>query len=150
MKKENLQEQFDLFVKKCRDHDLKVTPQRSAIYRELMGLDTHPTADEIFQKVKNDFPHISFDTVNRTLMTFSQIGLIEPVEGYGRSRRFDARVDGHHHVHCIRCQKIIDFHSNTYDKLEIPKEIERKFTVLSKKVVINAICETCRKEINYE
>ena len=150
MKAENNAQPSEFFIEKCREHDLKVTPQRSIVYSALAGLDTHPTADEVFQRVKRAFPHISFDTVNRTLMTFVEIGLVGPVEGFGRSRRFDPRIDGHHHVHCVRCEKIIDFQYSAYDALEVPKEIEKNFTVLNKKVVINALCDTCGKETDHE
>ena len=80
-------------------------------------------------------------------MTFVEIGLIEPVEGYSRSRRFDPELESHHHIHCVRCEKIIDFQSAEYDALQVPKHIQRDFAVLSKKVVINAICDDCRRRV---
>ena len=144
MKEYNSDQLLELFAEKCRDRSLKVTPQRSMIYRALVNASNHPTAEQVLQGVRKTFPHISFDTVNRTMMTFVQIGLIDPVEGYGRSRRFDPDVESHHHVHCVECGKIFDFKKPDYDELEVPEDIQRAFTILSKKVVINAVCQSCR------
>ena len=60
-----------LFVKTCHQRGLKITPQRVAVYRALIESDQHPTADVMYRKVKTTYPHISFDTVNRTLLTLA-------------------------------------------------------------------------------
>ena len=71
------------FIEICHHHRLKITPQRVAIYRMLIQSDQHPTADLMFRSVKEDFPNISFDTVNRTLLTFADIGVVDVVEVFG-------------------------------------------------------------------
>ena len=133
------------FKKKCADHSLKVTPQRTTIYEELLRSKEHPTADLVYQKVRNKLPNISFDTVNRTLLTFSKLGVIRVVEGYGEAKRFDPDLEPHHHFRCIRCNRIIDLQEQTFDEINIPKNISKQFTVLHKKVVLEGVCETCRK-----
>ncbi|MGD8945919.1 MAG: transcriptional repressor, partial [Desulfobacterales bacterium] len=60
-----------------------------AIYRELQKSFEHPTADAMYQIIRKEFPNISFDTVNRTLLTLAQIGLVDLVEVYGGAKRFD-------------------------------------------------------------
>jgi Fur family peroxide stress response transcriptional regulator len=91
------------------------------------------------------FPHISLDTVNRTLLTFADIGLVEIVEGFGSARRYDPNIEPHHHAHCIKCGTIADFYSPHFDKLKVPAEIRRQFTVIGKRVVFNGICAACRR-----
>ena len=59
------------FIETCKTHNLKVTPQRMAIYRELVGSTEHPTVDAMFQTVKKEYPNISYDTVSRTMLTFA-------------------------------------------------------------------------------
>jgi Fur family peroxide stress response transcriptional regulator len=137
------------FTDKCRQHNLKVTPQRMAIYTELIKSKNHPSAELIFQRIRKQFPNISFDTVNRTLFTFSEIGLVDVVEGLGRPRRFDSDMSMHHHFHCIKCGNIIDFNSDAYNSLEIPEDIERKYTVIRKRVVLKGICDKCRKKASF-
>ena len=134
------------FIDACRQHQLKITPQRMAIYRALVDADQHPTADVMFQKVRNAYPSISFDTVNRTLLTFAAIGLVDVVEVFGGPKRFDPNVDDHHHLHCVACGRIIDFEHKSYADLDVPAEITRRFTVISKRVVLKGLCETCAPE----
>ena len=48
----------NLFTKTCRKNNLRVTPQRLAIYKEVLKSNQHPTAEEIYQTVKNDLQNI--------------------------------------------------------------------------------------------
>lgn len=131
------------FFAKCKEHGLKLTPQRIAIYKEIAKSKDHPTADLIYHKIKKYHPYISFDTVNRTLLTFADIGLIEIVEGSGDGRRFDSNIDYHHHFRCKSCGAIIDFFSSKYESLEVPEAIKEKFKVDKVRVVIEGICDIC-------
>ena len=143
---EDLDEKLDNFRLICRKNNLKITPQRIAIYKELLNSESHPSADEVFQTLRGDFSNISYDTVNRTLLSLAEIGLIDVVKSPGGARRFDPNPDSHHHLHCVKCGKIIDFYSEVCDKLKIPEEIQKQFTVLSKRVVLNGICKECRQK----
>jgi Fur family peroxide stress response transcriptional regulator len=133
------------FKKICQAHRLKITPQRIAIYQELFNSDTHPAADTIYQVVKKEYTNISFDTVNRTLLTFAKIGIVEVVEIFGGAKRFDPNVTNHHHIHCTQCGKILDFYSRAYDNLAVPDGVYEQFQVVSKRVILKGICKECRK-----
>ena len=139
-----LNDTYSVFHEKCREARLKITPQRSAIYASLRNDRRHPSADEIFRRVKKDMPNVSFDTVSRTLLSFADIGLLKVVEGFGRPKRFDPDIKSHHHFQCTKCNKIIDFCDKTLDALEVPKEIKSRFTVTGKKVVVEGICDSCK------
>jgi len=131
------------FIEKCQAHNLKVTPQRMAIYRKLFNSTEHPTVDAMFQTVKKEFPNISYDTVSRTMLTFAEIGIVDLVEVYGGAKRFDPNVTVHHHLHCVSCGKIFDFQNDEYNNLDTPDEIQQRFTVLASRVVLKGICEQC-------
>lgn len=135
-----------LFIERCRQSGLKVTPQRLAIYKLLMECADHPSADWVYRKITNTWPTISFDTVNRTLLTFAEIGVIEMVESYSLSRRFDPCVGNHHHLHCIRCGQIIDFCDSSLDEVIVPTRIGNMFTITSKRMVISGICSECAEK----
>ena len=128
----------------CREHGLSITPQRVAIYKELISSAEHPSAITIYKKVSEYYPNISLDTVNRTLLTFHKIGLAKAVGGSGDPKRFDPNLEPHHHFRCVRCGEIIDFRDEFYDALEIPAEIKEKFVVLEKKVHLEGFCDQCR------
>ncbi|MFB0566810.1 MAG: Fur family transcriptional regulator [Candidatus Aminicenantaceae bacterium] len=137
----------DFLRAKCKEHNLKVTPQRAAIFEELQMSNDHPSADVIYRRVKKIFPYISFDTVYRTLITFDKIGIITVVEGYGEPKRFDSNFETHHHFRCLKCNTIMDFWDESYDNIDIPEKLNKQCTVLNKKVILEGICEECRKKI---
>ena len=130
---------------KCRANGLRITPQRAAIYGALCRSASHPTAEQLHKTIRARFSHVSLDTVNRTLLTFAQIGLAEIAESYGSPRRYDPNLESHHHAHCIKCGTIVDFTSPHFDALKIPAEIRCRFTIISKKVIFNGVCSACRK-----
>lgn len=128
----------------CREHGLSITPQRVAIYKELISSAEHPSAITIFNKVREYFSNISLDTVNRTLLTFYEIGLARVVESSGDPKRFDPNLEPHHHFRCVGCGKIVDFKNELYDALEIPPELREKFVVMEKIVHLEGLCDKCR------
>ena len=138
-----LDEKTMQFTSQCRDAGLKVTPQRIVIYRELLQTDEHPSAEMLYEKVKETLPNISLDTVNRTLLTFNEIGVAFTVEGSGGARRYDGGLDEHQHFRCVKCKRIIDFHHKPFDNIKLPPEINNKFTVLRKSVYLEGLCNLC-------
>jgi Fur family transcriptional regulator, peroxide stress response regulator len=134
-----------IFHEKCKAGGLKITPQRTAIYQSLRGDKGHPCADMVFVRIRRKIPNISFDTVNRTLLSFADLGILKVVEGYGRPKRFDPDTQSHHHFQCLKCNKIIDFWDRSLDTLEVPKDLKSRFTITGKKIVLEGFCDVCRK-----
>ncbi len=132
------------FTGLCREKGLKVTPQRIAIYRELVKTDEHPSAEMLYEKVKQVFPSISLDTVNRTLLTLNEIGAAFIVEGSGDAKRFDGGLEEHQHFKCVKCKRVIDFFHEPFNSIEAPQEVEEMFLVLRKSVYIEGVCDLCR------
>jgi len=132
------------FMARCRANGLKVTPQRVAIYEALVDTDEHPSAEVLYRRVKKAYPHISLDTVNRTLLTLAEMGLACVVEGSGDAKRFDGSSGRHQHFKCVKCKRIIDFHHAAFDRVKVPPGISKRFTVLKKTVYLEGICDLCR------
>ena len=141
-----LKEKLDAFRAGCRQVGLKVTPQRMAVYKALIESKEHPSADMLYRKVTKIFPHISLDTVNRTLLTLAEIGAAFVVEGSGDVKRFDGNLKSHQHFKCIKCKRIIDFHYKPFDNIQVPADIAEKFMVLRKTVYFEGVCDLCRKK----
>jgi Fur family transcriptional regulator, peroxide stress response regulator len=139
-----VEEQMDAFRSKCRAIGLKITPQRMAVYRALIQSTEHPCAEVVFRQVRQTFPSISLDTVNRTLLTLSEIGAAFVVEGSGDAKRFDANLKNHQHFKCVKCKRIIDFHHEGFDSIDIPENLTDRFTVLRKTVYFEGYCDLCR------
>ncbi|MBU0468617.1 MAG: transcriptional repressor [Candidatus Omnitrophica bacterium] len=144
MVNDNLSLSIEQFKQKCKESGLRITHQRLAIFEELSKSKDHPSADDVYRKIRKIFPHISFDTVYRTLQSFYQIGIIKIVEGYGEKKRFDSHTKNHHHLRCLKCNSIIDFYNKSYDSISVPQELKKEFEVLNKKVVLEGICKNCK------
>jgi Fur family peroxide stress response transcriptional regulator len=145
MQSSNTQEQINLFRKKCKKQGLRITPQRVAIYKALIESADHPSAEYVFNRVRKSFPDIAVDTVYRTLSTFSEIQVINVVEGYGEVKRYDPDTEPHHHFRCTRCNKIVDIHGDAFTKLKVPPGIKKKYNVSNIKVVLEGACDGCLK-----
>ena len=130
----------------CHQNGLSITPQRVAIYKELIACSDHPSAATIYNKVREYYTNISLDTVNRTLLKFQEIGLAKVVESSGQPKSFDPNLEPHHHFRCVKCGKIYDFKDKAYDALALPESIKRKFIVLDKIVHLEGICDACRED----
>ncbi len=140
----DLEAKTQLFIERCRKAGLRVTPQRIAIYRELLQSSKHPSAEMLYDKVKRIFPSISLDTVNRTLATLSGIGLAFVVEGSGGPKRYDANPARHQHFRCVGCGRIVDFHHKPFDNIKLPPAITGRFQVLRKTVYVEGLCDLCK------
>ena len=141
--RENLKEKLDVFRRRCHEMGLKITPQRTTVYRALLETDEHPSAEMVCRNVREVFPSISLDTVNRTLLTLIDMGLAFAVEGSGDAKRFDANLKSHQHFKCLKCKRIIDFHHEPFDQIAVPKNLKGRFTVLRKTVYFEGLCHRC-------
>jgi len=135
---------MEAFRAKCREAGLKITPQRMAVYQALLESTEHPSAETVFRRLRGTYSSISLDTVNRTLLTLSEIGAAFVVEGSGDAKRFDANLKIHQHFKCVKCKRIIDFHHEAFDSIDIPENLARRFTVLRKTVYLEGHCELCK------
>jgi len=142
-KSSELNKKMGAFQARCREAGLKVTPQRVAVYKVLLETKEHPSAEVVFQNVREVFPSISLDTVNRTLHTLSEIGVAFAVEGSGDAKRFDSNLESHQHFKCVKCKRIVDFYHKPFNNVPVPKSISKKFTVLKKAIYFEGICDLC-------
>lgn len=139
----NKEKQNQLFLEKCKEHGLRITPQRCIIFAELIGDKSHPTAEQIHKRVKSKLNNISFDTVNRTLLSFANIGLLAIVASRDKAKRFDPYTGTHNHFQCIKCLKLIDFENNKLNKICTPSSLKGNI-ILNKKIILEGICKTCQ------
>jgi len=90
-----------------RARELRVTPQRLAIFSALQALGRHATAEEVLERVHGTVPGVSLPTVYAGLELLADIGLATRVHA-GRAVRYDPRVDPHHHFVCDVCGTVSD------------------------------------------
>lgn len=127
-----------------RGRGARVTPQRVAILRAVESSGSHPDADVVYRHVCREYPHISRDTVYRTLSMMEEKGIIGSVFFVGNSKRYDPNTARHHHLVCVRCRKILDFSLKEFDCLDPPAPMVSRFQVLRTTVQVAGVCEDCR------
>jgi Fe2+ or Zn2+ uptake regulation protein len=89
---------------------LRCTPQRLAVYDQLCRFPHHPTAEDVFQAVRQQIPKISLATVYKALEALVAIGAVARLgadEATG-SARYDGRSDAHYHFRCLRTGSVHD------------------------------------------
>jgi Fur family transcriptional regulator, peroxide stress response regulator len=110
----------------------RCTPQRAAVYAELVHAEHHPTAEEVYQRVKGVIPRISLATVYKALEALVASGLATKLSAGDGSARYDARGEQHYHFRCLRSGAVEDlatpFDPNLIAKLDpqLMQDLERK------------------------
>ena len=125
-----------------RRHQVRLTPQRAAIYGALAGTTGHPTADDLYQVVKRRHPMISRNTVYYTLGVLRKTGLVREVNVGHEGARFDANMSLHHHLICLKCRRIQDITDDALNRLTVS---QGDFEILGHRVEFHGYCAKCRR-----
>lgn len=117
--------------------------QRDAIIEYLAGTISHPTAEEVYEAVREEYPGIGIATVYRNLNQLSADGTIRKIECGSGIDRFDYRVSDHAHFTCTTCGRVYDVFMDM-DKLDeladcMPGEAAKR------ELMFYGTCERCRK-----
>lgn len=102
---------------KLTEKELKVTPQRLAVYDAVASTSSHPTAVEICEFTRQKHPNIATGTVYNILDTFVNKNLIKKVNAESRTMRYDVTTPKHHHLYCHDSDKIEDYFDKELDNL---------------------------------
>ncbi|MDD3776227.1 MAG: Fur family transcriptional regulator [Actinomycetota bacterium] len=143
--KKNKEKLLENFKNKCKEKNFKITPQRTVIYEELISSTDHPNVETLYKRVKKIFPHISFDTVYRTLSFFYDIGVAEIIDGVCATRRYEGNTDKHYHFLCTQCNNIIDVCDCPFE-YEVPQQAKDHFDIKNIRVVFEGICRDCQQK----
>lgn len=100
-------ENLDL-TQKLADSGLRATPQRELVYQLLLSERNHPTADEVYHRVKTQSPHISLATIYNCLEALVGCGLVKPVHFERAPTRYCPNLTEHAHFHDSTTGSILD------------------------------------------
>jgi Fur family ferric uptake transcriptional regulator len=124
--------------------NLRMTRQRQVILETLREVDTHPSADEIYEMVRRRLPRISLGTVYRNLEILSESGEIQKLESGSNLKRFDGRAHRHYHMRCIRCDRVLDapipFTLDIEDRIRSLTD----FQILGHQLEFTGLCPACQ------
>lgn len=97
---------------------LRNTKQRKILLEILQNTDTHPGADWLYQKVRQEMPQVSLGTIYRNLNILREQGLIRELKGCGTQSRFDGTLTPHGHFFCLGCGEVHDIPNTRPTHLE--------------------------------
>jgi len=142
---------METYRRLCRELGLRSTVQKRTILEAVLDLDTHPTADQVYEAATRHNPDISRTTVYRALETFARLGLITKACHPGSATRYDRKTDIHHHLICLHCDTVVDISDARLDALPVPDTSGFEFEVRDFRVQLRGICRRCReKELKEE
>lgn len=123
---------------------LRVTKQRQVLLGELCKVRTHPTADELYQMVRQHLPRISLGTVYRNLELMAENGMIQKLEVGGSQKRFDGNAAPHYHVRCLNCSRVDDLSLPLVLDIEQQAREHTEFTIMRHSLEFSGLCPACR------
>jgi Fur family peroxide stress response transcriptional regulator len=88
---------------------MRLTPQRMAVLKTLIGNNEHLSAEDIYERVHGDYPMIGLATVYKTIGMLKEMGEITELNISNERARYDGSGETPHpHFICTRCNAIID------------------------------------------
>jgi Fe2+ or Zn2+ uptake regulation protein len=124
------------------------TNQRTVILEEIRKVNTHPTADEVYEMVRKRLPRISLGTVYRNLEILSMCGLIQKIGPVSSQMRFDGNPQNHYHIRCIYCGRVEDAPIKMINTLDQEVRAVSDYTILGHRLEFIGVCPACRKKMD--
>ncbi len=147
------QDVLERWLERLQDQGVRMTPQREAILTYLAQTHSHPTAAEVYEAVRQRFPHVARATVYNTLNLLARLGLIIELRREEGAVRYETDLHPHINLICIRCGKVEDLHLENvaivHPHIQAQAE-ERGFLPLYTRVDVYGYCRQCRQDVKDE
>lgn len=122
--------------------------QRQAIISFLKTRKDHPTAEIVYQNVREEYPNISLGTVYRNLSLLSDMGEILRLQMGDGVDHFDATIAPHNHFICNNCGAVIDLEMKSFDEINELANTNFNGLIHGHTTYFYGICPTCLKQDN--
>jgi Fur family transcriptional regulator, peroxide stress response regulator len=137
---------FDELIAKLRENNFRLTPQRVELVRLIASSEGHPSAAQLYAKIKTQFPTMSPATVYKTLAMLKEMNQVFEID-----LRDDSHYDGnrpipHPHLICMKCNKIVDGEVSLDQEAISRLEQVSGFTILRPQITLYGLCPDCKAE----
>jgi Fur family transcriptional regulator, peroxide stress response regulator len=102
------------------------TKQLEVVWEAINDDNSHPTADQIYNKVRQRFPNLSLGTVYRKLQKLVADEKLQALM-LGRAQHFDPLVKRHQHLICEKCRQVYDVLVDTENEIKPARLPQRGF-----------------------
>lgn len=123
--------------------EYRLTKQRREVFEVLTAQRDHPTATEVFVRVKEKVPGISLATVYNCLETLTHRGLVRQVNLDRSPSRYCPNLEDHAHFHCETCGHISDIAIADPLALEAALALPAGSRVQRTEIAIRGHCPSC-------
>ncbi len=128
---------------KIHGHGLRMTDQRRAVYDMLTSKRDHPTAVEVFTRVRERVPSISLATVYNCLETLTDCGLAKTVTDERGPARYCPNLDEHAHFFCEDCGEVSDIPLRSRRQPEDVWELPKGMAISRHEISFRGLCPKC-------
>lgn len=129
-----------------KEKNLKLTPQRYAIYKYLKSTKTHPSAEMIYSELKTNYPTMSLATVYKTLKTLIEIDMVQELNVGEDNFRYDANICMHPHIMCFSCGRVDDIETADFSFLNKEAEKYCDYSIKDHQLYFYGTCPECKKK----
>jgi len=138
-------QRFETIVRKIRESNHKLTPQRLAVAKILARSEGHPSVETIYERLRDDYPTMSLATVYRNVMLIKSLGEVLELGFPEGGNRYDGNKPyPHPHVMCVRCKKIIDPELHSLQDLTREVTAISGFKILTHRMDFFGVCDACQ------
>jgi Fur family ferric uptake transcriptional regulator/Fur family peroxide stress response transcriptional regulator len=121
----------------------RTTKQKTAILELLRSVDSHPTAEWIYQETRKEIPELSLGTVYRNLNQMRDNGEILELNCGGGQSRYDGKASNHYHFCCKSCGRIWDLPMPVIKSVETRTKALKDFQVEGHRLEFYGLCQEC-------
>ncbi|MEN4100733.1 MAG: Fur family transcriptional regulator [Anaerolineaceae bacterium] len=134
-------------IRRMKERGHRLTPQRLAVLKILMVSNEHLSADQIHQRVLQDFPMTSLATVYKTVNLLKDMGELLELEFGSHSSRYDgSRPYPHPHLVCVSCQAILDPLIDSVHAIAEQAAMMYDYKMVGHRLDIFGICPNCQEQ----
>ena len=130
-------------IEALRSKGYKATPQRIAICRITLNSREHPSAQQVYNEVKKIHPTVSLATVYKTMEVLRDLNLVQELNFPKGQARFDAYMNPHINLICVKCGKITDLDDLTSKEIANRVTVTTKFKPNGQRMDVYGTCQKC-------
>ena len=121
-----------------------LTSQRKAVLEALGESRGHPSAEDVYLRVKRKNPRVALGTVYQALSVLEELGVIGAKHWAESPTRYDLNVQPHLDIRCLGCGEVAEVPGVELGDLEGRVQAATPYEVMRATVVIEGLCPTCR------
>ncbi len=118
--------------------------KRATVLETIRSTKTHPSAEWVYEQVKEKYPNLSRATVYRNIAEFKETGEIYSVAVVDGIDRIDGDCSPHQHFVCSKCGAVEDLDIGLKPE-DISEQISERFGGKAERVQLTAygLCRHC-------